>query len=238
MVNKLIFVSIAVTLIVAAALIQGRWTNRWNDNSSERIQHFAQAIGEIPLTIETEVESDGETEMHEWIGSEPDEDKLKKARVEQRAGAEKIRTIDYRNAETGEVVTVMLVCGPSRDVSRHTPDACYVSQGYKMAGRPSRYKIGKGEFFTQTFRKGLSNLRIFWAWNPSGKFEVHNGDPRNVYGGRLPLNKIYLINRIPSEGQKPGKSPCIDFGKAFMKSFNQVVFTQSKDREATPDADS
>ncbi len=228
MVNKLIFAGLAIVLIIVTALVQGHWTNRWNDNSSERIGQFAEAFDRVPLQVFA-----GDKE---WNGKEPEENAKKKARIEQRAGAAKIRTLSYQDLESGEQITVLMVCGPSRDVSNHTPDACYVSQGYKMTPPIKRFKIGDGEFFTATFRKGNRNLRIFWAWNPEGKFEVHGGDPRNVYGGRTPLNKVYLINEIPAEGQKTERSPCVEFGQKFTQEFNRTVFGQEPSSESDGDA--
>ena len=230
MVNKLVFASLAIVFIVVTAVVQGRWTDRWSNSASERILHFADAFDLVPTQI---VAGD-----REWNGREPDENETKKARIRQRAGAEKIRTLNYQDLESGELITVLMVCGPSRDVSNHTPDACYVSQGYKMTPPIKRHKIGDGEFFTATFRKGSSNLRIFWAWNPEGQFEVHPNDPRTVYGGRLPLNKVYLINEIPPEGQSPEKSPCIEFGQAFTEAFNRTVFTEEPSSESSVDTES
>ena len=228
MVNKLIFAGLAVVLIVGTAMVQGFWTDRWNNHSSEQILQFAEAFERLPLQV---IVGD-----QEWNGREPEENAKKKARIEQRAGAEKIRTLSYQDLESGEQITVLMVCGPSRDVSNHTPDACYVSQGYKMDTPRKRFKIGDGEFFTATFRKGSRNLRIFWAWNPEGTFEVHGGDPRSVYGGRTPLNKVYLINEIPSEGQEPAKSPCVEFGQKFAQEFNRTVFDQEPSAESDGDA--
>ena len=91
-----------------------------------------------------------------------------------------------------------------------------------------KFKIGEGWCYTSIFQKGNNNLRIFWTWNHAGTFEVPRGkppvDPRKVYGGRLPLNKIYLISQVPPSGQAPAESPCVGFGVEFMKQFNRVVF--------------
>jgi hypothetical protein len=95
-----------------------------------------------------------------------------------------------------------------------------------------KFKIGEGEFYTAKFYKQGYQQRVFWGWNPAGTFEVPDGKPpvdaRTAYGGRLPLNKIYLIHQIPIEGQEPKDSPCVEFGQKFMAEFNRAVFATEK----------
>jgi hypothetical protein len=228
MMNKLIFAGLAVGGIIITAIVQGEWTDRWNNEPSERILHFAESYDQIPLHI---VAGD-----REWRGHEPKQDARRKARVEERAGAHKIREINYQDVATGEQITVLLVCGASRDVSNHTPNACYVSQGYKMTEPIKVFKIGGGEFYTSLFQKGGSTLRIFWAWNHAGTFEVPSGkppvDPRREYGGRLPLNKLYLIHQVTADSQAADKSPCVEFGQEFIKHFNDIVFAPASESGA------
>ena len=230
MLNKIIFTVLAVIAIFATALIQGQWTDRWNSTSSEKLQQFVEGFERIP----TRIEFAGQV----WHGYEAEEDPKRKARLLQQAGANDIRTVSYREAETGDVVTVMLVCGPSRHVSAHTPNHCFVGQGFTMSQPITKFRIGEGEFYTAKFQKPGDYRRVFWGWNPDGKFEVPKGRPpvdaRKVYGGRLPLNKIYLIHQIPAEGQDPEESLCVEFGPAFMSEFNRVVFGTGKDADVSP----
>ena len=231
MVNKIMFASLAIIAIVSTAILQGSWTDRWNSAPREDLDRFAAAYDDIPKTIEVN--------GREWRGQETERDGERDARVLERAGATKIRTITYRDFSSNDAVTVMMVCGPSRHVSRHTPNHCFLGQGFTMSRPIKKFKIGDGEFYTAKFYKPGYQQRVFWGWNPAGTFEVPPGKPpvdaRTVYGARLPLNKIYMIHQIPLEGQEPGESLCVEFGPKFMQIFNEAVFGSETDSE-TKDA--
>jgi len=202
-------------LIVLTTLVQGFLTDRWGPISSEQLEAFVQAFKKIPHRI-------GDWELQEKSDMDPREKEV--------AGAVGDFSGTYRNPHTQELVSVYMICGPSRSVAVHTPDACYVSSGFRMEDKIRPYNIPFGntsaEFRTATFLKedptSSQLVRVFWAWNANGPWEAPEM-PRLKYGGRTPLNKVYFIARsVPSEPVE--ESPVLDFAKEFLTVVTPLLF--------------
>ena len=72
---------------------------------------------------------------------------------------------EYHNVRTGEKVRLWLIVGHAREVSAHTPDICYPSQGFEArASENSVYPMvfpdqPKTDFLTNTFlRENTSRI--------------------------------------------------------------------------------
>jgi hypothetical protein len=107
----------------------------------------------------------------------------------------------YRNAQTGEAVTVLLMCGPAGKMSVHTPDMCYGGAGYELVGGQAREAVSPSrppeEFWSARFCKpgpaGESVLRIRWAWNAGGAWHAPER-PRWTFAGSPFLYKLYVVS--------------------------------------------
>ncbi|NMC20008.1 MAG: exosortase-associated EpsI family protein [Thermogutta sp.] len=193
--------------IVLSALAEGYWSGRWAEGTGELPPGFLDALRSLPL------------ETASWQGrkSEPID-----PRVLEISGASVIVSAAYRNRATADGATVFLVGGWSRDVSVHTPDACYPGAGFTMEGRPYPFlveyvpsTVGSGsrradgaagrevqtaEFTTAVFTKaeptGTVRLRVFWAWQDGSGWKSP-AVPRWTYGGRRPLVKAYFVAESP-----------------------------------------
>ncbi|HPP52050.1 MAG TPA: exosortase-associated EpsI family protein [Thermoguttaceae bacterium] len=207
--------TIGVVLIILTTIVQGFLTDRWGPSSSEQIEAFARALENVPLRI-------GDWEVQQITEMDP--------REREAAGAVGDLSRTYRNPHTQEVVSVYMICGPSRSVAVHTPEACYVSSGFRMEDkiRPYEIKFGNtsGEFRTATFLKedptSSQLLRVFWAWNATGQWEAPEW-PRMKYGGRTPLNKVYFIARsAPSEPVE--ENAALAFAKEFLPVVTPLLF--------------
>lgn len=209
--------AVGVVLIVLTTIGQGFLTDRWGPSYSEQLELFAAALRKVPTRI-------GDWEVQQTTEMDPREREV--------AGAVGDLSRTYRNPHTQEVVSVYMICGPSRSVAVHTPDACYVSSGFRMADKIRPYTISfggtSGEFRTATFLKedpsSSQLLRVFWAWNATGQWESPEM-PRLKYGGRIPLNKIYLIARSTS-GEEVEASPAIAFAKEFLPVVTSLLFPE------------
>lgn len=212
-------VAAGVALIVFASIVEGLWTERWGKTTSEELLAFAEAFKDLPLTV------------GDWEGDRVEEEA--DPRVLEVAGAEEYLSANYHNAKIGETVSVYLICGPSRNVSVHTPEACYPGAGFKMEGKTQPYTINTGsfqaEFTTAVFFKdeasGAQRLRIFWAWNAEGIWESPDW-PRMKYGGRRALNKIYLLAPEPPN-RSVNESPCLPFAELFLPEVDKVLFPKA-----------
>src|SRR5690606_27394378 len=89
------------------------------------------------------------------------------------AGAEGYIQRRYINKNTNQFVDVWFIVGNFRQVSKHTPNACYVYAGYKELEKPRQCKDfdvePTPEFLTSKFRRvnerGFDEYqRVFWAW--------------------------------------------------------------------------
>ncbi|MDH3719365.1 MAG: EpsI family protein [Planctomycetota bacterium] len=214
--TRILPIAIACGLIGVVTYLQGTWTQRWSTAPEEDMKQMAERYQTIPL------------EVGDWQG----EDLPSSERELQRAGGKASISRKYTNRQTGEVVSVFVILGYSRDVAVHTPDACYVGRGYQMERRPIVSRVtsegSTATMKTSTFLKeqgeAAIHQRIFWAWTHDGQWEAPQS-PRWKYGGRTILNKVYLISNIPAgQLQAAEESPAHRFGQLFLNSVGQVLY--------------
>ncbi len=220
--TKLLPIALACGLLVVATYLQGMWTQRWSTAPEEEMLQLAARYEQIPL------------EIAGWSG----EDLPSSERELERAGGKACISRQYTDSETGEMISVFLILGYSRDVAVHTPDACYVGRGFEMERRPTISRITLGTttatMKTSTFLKEQDETRIhqriFWSWTSDGNWEAPQS-PRWRYGGRTILNKLYLIANVPlSQQQSVQESPAHRFGELFLERVSQLLYP------ATPSA--
>ena len=192
---------VATGIILAGAIVEGYWSLRWGPHEAWSLSPLAEAVKETPLTV------------GEWVADQavkPD------PRVLEISGAEALFQTTYREATQGDYVTVYLLAGWSRDVSVHTPDACYPGAGFVMETTPQPFTLSYGQdpvkgegtstglrqaelttaVFTKTEPSGVTRLRVFWSWN-DGRGWQSPRFPRWTFGGRRPLVKLYLVGESP-----------------------------------------
>ncbi len=226
---------VGLVLIVLTSVVEGLWTLRWDDATSEELRALVAAVGQVPLEIPSKVSGGG------WDGHRLEE-KADPKELEV-AGAEGHFAATYQPRSGGEPVQVYLICGRSRSVSVHTPDACYPGAGFTMEGQSQKYFIPyqpagtnapdqarTAEFTTAVFVKsehtGTQRLRVFWAWNAGNGWQSPDF-PRWVFGGRRPLNKLYLIAEAPVN-QTVEDSPCVAFAKDLLPELDQRLFPEAQ----------
>lgn len=209
------YVCLAACILVGGAIVEGYWSLRWGAGDAElALNPLAQAVETIPLEI-------GAWRADEPVSPDP--------RVVEISGARALFTNTYRDQSRGDAVSVYLLAGWSRDISVHTPDACYPGAGFVMEttpqpftftyfGEPSdprghgeRRGIREAEFLTAVFTKteptGVTRVRVFWAWNDGRGWRAPQF-PRWTYGGRRPLVKLYLVGDSPP-GQLAHDNPAL-----------------------------
>lgn len=179
----------AAVAIIACGTVHGLWTNRWQlsdepARSAAKLQQVSMSLGD-------------------WEG-EPGGTKL----ARDMAGALFHR---YRHRQTGQVVTVFVVCDRPGPVSIHTPDVCYEAAGYEVT-KPTRFTAPQdgGAFWTARFHKKRADaggdLRIFWSWNAGQGWQA--ADDARLSFARFPaLYKLYLIYEVTGEENLPDSPP-------------------------------
>lgn len=198
------YVCLAGCVLVGGAVVEGYWSLRWGAGDAQlALNPLAQAVETIPLEI-------GDWKAEEPVAPDP--------RVVEISGARALFTTTYRDQSQGDAVSIYLLAGWSRDISVHTPDACYPGAGFVMENTPQRFTftyfaenaefggneerrgLREAEFMTAVFTKteptGVTRVRVFWAWNDGRGWRAPQF-PRWAYGGRRPLVKLYLVGDSP-----------------------------------------
>jgi hypothetical protein len=228
MVKQLIPLVIAVSLIAAGTVYQGKLTDRWNPQDSELLQAFTTRLDSVP------------SEFKDWSSREtPLTEKEFKA-----TNCTNYVSRIYTHKPSGEEVSVYLVVGTARHVTIHTPDWCYVGAGYEMEGDSKPFTVELGsevhEFTTARFRKenteGVNRLRIFWSYSDDGKW-VGPSWPKTHFAGKPALCKVYLITNIGEE-EDVVDSPSIEFAKTFLPILNEDMFIEPAEVEQVAQSDS
>src|SRR5688500_15955379 len=121
-----LYVPVAVTVVIIGALTawEGVYSDRFR-GSSVTAAEFGERFKDLPLTVGP------------WVG----EDNPVDEKTLEVAGAVNHVARVYRNTETQKRVDLWLVVGHSRDICRHTPDVCYIAQGFSRDGNMQKHRI-------------------------------------------------------------------------------------------------
>ena len=218
-------------LIVACAAVQGYMSRRWAPSVSDELVRLQACYDTFPMQIGT------------WKGEEM---KITDRELD-RAGARACISRTYTNTENpSEKVGLYLICGYSRDVAVHTPDACYVSAGYTVESKPRQYYFGRGAmrstfFFANFYRQRgtqVDQKRIFWGWTTDGKWQAPDY-PRYKWGGHAALNKVYLTCDKQTSGKDTDtNNPCIKFAPLVIATAQEHLFPSVPTETTKPAAKS
>ena len=194
-----------------AAAAHGRLTGRWLPLPP--VGTFVEKLPAVPLAA------------GDWAGEDvplPDGDSLGRAGI---AGYLHRR---YQNRVTGDVVTVLIVCGRPGPISVHTPDVCYRDAGYVAVGDAEAADLdgGRTKFWRLQFRPPAGrvdarNLDIYWAWlagSAAAKagFEAPTV-PRFHFRNEPAIFKLYAIREVAPV--RTGAAPAGDVVARFLAAF-------------------
>jgi hypothetical protein len=216
-------VAAAVVLIVILTAIQFNMTDRLAGTNVSAEQRGA-LLQKVPTAI------------GDWHGDDTAVD----ANIRKTAGAIGAVQREYHNVRTGEKVRLWLIVGHAREISAHTPDICYPSQGFEArASENSVYPMAipdqpKTDFLTNTFQRnntaGVQLERVFWSWyNPMDKAnegKVVWEAPSNArwhFGNTRALYKMYFSSSMRDPKETAEQSACIRFAKEFLPEVNKAL---------------
>lgn len=210
---KYIIYGSVVFVIIAGAFWEGYNTSRWKDPQNPVLDTFILGIRDIPVTIGL------------WTGDTATESREMTPLTANEAGAKGMLTRSYTSSGVEKAVMMTIICGFSRKVAIHTPDACYVGSGFRIEGEIEEISInympkrqvndiqtGKrveqmmrsAEFKTALFVKTgpdgqvENTQRVFWSMKGSESNWQMPEAPRQRWPSTTPINKLYLstIDRI------------------------------------------
>jgi uncharacterized protein DUF3485 len=213
----------AVLLIVGLTYIEVNMTDRLAGTNVSAEQRAA-LLDKVPTTV------------GDWRGDDVPVD----PNVRKTAGAIGAVDREYHNVRTGEKVRLWLIVGHAREVSAHTPDICYPSQGFQArASENSVFTMvfpdqPKTDFLTNTFllenNSGPQLKRVFWNWyDPMNK--ANEGkvvweaptNPRWHFGNTRALYKMYFTSTMRDPKEFAEQSACVRFARDFLPEVNKAL---------------
>ncbi len=205
--QRIIVISAAVGVLVAAGVVHGVWTDRWSAQSD--LKAAAAQLEQLPLTLGA------------WRGSdvemEPDPNSQVAGQIARR----------YVHGINGKSVTILLACGRAGAVCTHTPEVCYAGSGYEVE-KPRRFQApgANAEFWTARFVKeresSKTNLRIFWAWHGTQSWQVAD-NPRWTFAGEKVLYKLDVITELAQADEPMETSACVEFMQELLPALKSNV---------------
>jgi len=226
---------VAVLLIVGLTYFEFQMTDRLAGTNVSAEQR-AELLNRVPAAV------------GDWHGDDMPID----PNVRKTAGAIGAVQREYHNVRTGEKVSLWLIVGHAREVSFHTPDVCYPSQGFTArASENSVYPMvfpdqPKTDFLTNTFllenNTGPTLKRVFWNWyNPMNKANEGKvvweapSNPRWHFGNSRALYKMYFTSSMRDPKETAEQSACVRFAREFLPEVNKAlseVYTETPNGEA------
>jgi hypothetical protein len=206
--NKLptLTVLLVVAMTFASGLLHGWTSNRWGQ--SEVVVDAGAKLADFPATFgpwqlqESRTLSEDVIQMFECSG------------YVHRA---------YIHTDTGQVVNVALLAGPSGPISLHDPEICYQSTGYKPETEREREEItlsdgSKHHFWGVSMKSGdvfSDVLQVYYGWN-TGTAAAWDAveQPRLTYATRPFLYKVQVAAYVDS--RLTADSPCRQFLSDFL----------------------
>ena len=172
-------------------------------------------------------------EIGDWIGEDLPVDEV----TRNTAGAVGYVSRRYKNSVTGKEVALWLIVGHSRDIVRHTPDICYVAQGFRQTSTPiqKNVKLDNGKeaaFYTAKYEMENEQARrierVFWTFNhpeedawlaPEGAQGA-----RWHYGNARALYKMYFTSAVEHDEQTMEESAALEFAEEMLPAIDKALF--------------
>jgi hypothetical protein len=198
-------------VVVAFGVAEGLLTNRWH--VSHEPEQAAERLAGLPLRVGT---WEGEAETM-------DADEVTKAEL---TGYARRRYVD---PQSGAALSVLLVCGRPGPIASHTPDLCYLGNGYRLAAAPERQRIDTdppAELWVGQFDKDSAvpeRLRIAWSWTATGAWSAPD-NPRAAFARAPALYKVYVVRQLVGPEDASAKDPAADFLKVFLPQVHECLF--------------
>ena len=205
----------ALLVLVASGAVHGIWTDRWTQNPAV-LTAASQRLAEVPASF------------GKWDGKDIE------MNTDPKLGLAGVLARRYVHQETGKMVTIYLACGRPGPVCVHSPDRCYVADGYREVETPRRTTLpGEGkdapEFWTARFLReradGQTHVRILWAWHGSSGWRVSD-NPRVSFAGEKVLHKLYVIRELAGPNEPAEAEACAEFMQELLPILEDRLFVR------------
>lgn len=208
--GRVALVVAGLAALVAAGVFEGLRSNRWG--VPDDLAAAAARLDRVPRGFGN------------WTSTEVPVDQKILDRAEAVGSVSRV----YRNAKTGTVVSVMMLCGQAGPIASHTPDICYAGLGYQMQGGQVRKTVpppaGPATYWTARFAKDATDpgLEVNWAWGAAGTWIAADA-PRFELAGHGVLYKLYVSRGLAGAGPPRAGEAEPDPVRDFLTEFLPVV---------------
>ncbi len=219
MIRMLLPAVLGLVAIVSLSFYEGyAMKDRWSEPGVEA-EELGKRFTQVPLNL------------GEWEGEDLPVDEV----VRKTAGAIGYVSRRYTHATTRKQVVLWLIVGHSRDIVRHTPNACYPSSGFRQVGSQLRHHLDvagdkSAVFFTSKFEKedALSRRieRVFWAFNhpDDNQWEAPEIGARTRYGLAKALYKLYFTSAVQPDEDTIEDNVAAEFGELMLPVIDEALF--------------
>lgn len=129
----------------------------------------------------------------------------------------------YEHVQTGDVISVALLLGPTGPIAVHTPEICYSSRDYSISDDRRETAIEDADHVAHTFweiratpnQAGPLPLRVLYGWTTGAAWEATRR-PRFAFGGSPYLYKLQLTGPVTADSPPSEFDPCQDFLAQFL----------------------
>jgi hypothetical protein len=204
-----------LVVVIGSGVGHGIWAGRWK--ASDAPERAAARLAQVPKTFGS------------WVGEDQELD-ARQIHVADITGYLSRQYVDQR---TGNVVSLLIVCGRPGPVSVHTPDVCYRGIGYGQSGPKERGKVASmedAEYFALRLSKQRAampqSLRILYTWGVNGKWSAPD-NPRMTFFRAPALYKVYVIRELPKPDEPLEGDPTLEFLAALLPRIQKTLFADS-----------
>jgi EpsI family protein len=150
-------------------------------------------------------------------------------------GATQVVTRRYINQDTGVPVDVILLFGQAVGMYIHTPELCYPSAGFTLAGGPDARTIptpsGAAPFRALVYSKGEGTAaqlqEVYYAWRYNGRWSPEVGKQKH-FERISGMYKVHVARHVTENERRDVGNPC--------EAFLRVLLPEMERRMATPAA--
>ena len=208
--TRILPIATGLVALIACGVVHGLWTDRWLPKPDPAAA--AARFEGLPMTVGA------------WEGE------ALEVSPRELQGLSGYLARRYVNHDTGDAVTLALMCGRPRVVSVHSPDVCYAASGYEVTA-PSRYSPSDlsppaSFWMTEMVRTRAAEetrLRVFFTWSADGAWEASD-NPRLAFAATPVLYKLYLLRDLPAGSAPLTDDPCLDFFKQLQPELQKCLF--------------
>ena len=212
-------VLLAMGLTVASGAVIGKMSSRWGPSqgllaAASKLEEFPEQFGNWKL--QSRIEMGGETVKMLECSSH-----ISRVYVNQ-------------ESEPPEIVSVIVILGPSGPTAVHTPEVCFSSRANETLESRIPIAVGNSDdrFWAMTFESNdlhADLIRVYYGWTP-GNHWAATEDPRISLAWCPYLYKIQLESRLPAGSDLTSNDPCKNFLEDFVPVMKEYLVDCSGNR--------